>query len=914
MSASAPLGDRTRAVTDSQLFDSSYSTPMMRQYAALKAENPDTLLLFRCGDFYETYAEDAEEAGRLLQITVTRKSAGADGDVAMAGVPYHALQGYLAKLVRLGRRVAIAEQTEDPKQAKGLVRREVVRVVTPGTAMEEGVLDDTANNHIVALVGGEQGTWGIAAADLSTGYFAMAECTGDTAAEAITDELSRLEVREILLPEELDADILRPILAERSIAITRRPAGDFRLDASRALLLDQFRVQSLEGFGAEQMHAAIRAAGALLRYLRDTQKRAVRHISDLKVQAAREGMVLDATTQRSLEIVRNLHGGGREGTLLSILDHTSTPMGARLLRMWLLQPLTDRAAIERRLDSVAELVDDGRLRARLGEALRGVRDIERIVSRNSLGSAGPRDLAALREALVRLPDVAALLLASKSAMLRELGTALNPVESLREELKQALTETPPASVGDGGVIREGYSTELDEILSASRDSKNWIATFRAREAQRTGIDKLKVSFNKVFGYYIELTQAQIRTLPDGELPSDYIRKQTLANAERFITPELKEKEDLILHAEERALTLEARLFDGLRERVAAQGRALLANAATLATVDCLRSLAEAAVKHRYARPTFSTDGAHEIIDGRHPVIEAIQPNPPFVANDLLLGNDTSRIGLITGPNMAGKSTYIRQAALISLMAQSGGFVPAREARLCIFDRIFTRVGAMDHLARGQSTFLVEMTEAANILRHATDDSLVILDEIGRGTSTYDGLAIAWAICESLHNTPGKRPRTLFATHYHELTGLEGALPRLRNLHVAVLEQEGRITFLFKVLPGSTDRSYGVHAAEYAGVPIAVVERAREILSLLDKGEPVAPRAASGEISTEAKAGGRKKARILPEAQPWQDRQLSLFDVAPPHTAVERLKQLDPNRLTPLEALAVLAELRRLVDE
>jgi DNA mismatch repair protein MutS len=887
---------------------------MMRQYAALKAEHPDTLLLFRCGDFYETYAEDAEEAGRLLQITVTRKGAGADGEVAMAGVPYHALPGYLAKLVRLGRRVAIAEQMEDPKQAKGLVKREIVRVVTPGTVLDEGVLDDTANNHIVCLALGDRGEWGIAAADLSTGYFAMAECEAESAEATLADELSRLEVREIVLAEEVTADFLRPLLAERSIAITRRPSGDFRWESARSLLLEQFRVQSLEGYGAEEMRAGIRAAGALLRYLRDTQKRAVRHIADLQVQVGRGGMVLDATTQRSLEIVRSLHGGGREGTLLSVLDQTSTPMGARMLRTWLLQPLTDRAAIERRLDSVGEQVEDGRLRAKLGEALRGVRDIERIVSRNSLGSAGPRDLAALREALVRLPEVAALLKSAKAPMLQELGESLNPLGELREELKRGLADMPPMSVGDGGTIREGFSTELDEIRAAARDSKGWISSFRAREAERTGIDKLKVGFNKVFGYYIELTQTQVRTMPGGEPPADYIRKQTLANAERFITPELKEKEDLILHAEERALALEARLFEGLRECVEAEGRKLLANASRLATVDCLRSLAEAAVKHRYARPRFSQDGRHEIIDGRHPVIEAIQPNPPFVANDLMLGEKEARLALITGPNMAGKSTYIRQAALISLMAQVGGFVPAREARLSVFDRIFTRVGAMDHLARGQSTFLVEMTEAANILRHATDDSLVILDEIGRGTSTYDGLAIAWAICESLHNTPGRRPRTLFATHYHELTGLEGALPHLRNLHVAVLEQEGRITFLFKVLPGSTDRSYGVHAAEYAGVPGTVVDRAREILSLLDKGEAVAPRVATGELASATTSKGKKKPSILPEAEPWKERQLSLFDAAPPHAAVERLKQLDPNRLTPLEALAVLAELRRLVEE
>lgn len=887
-------------------------TPMMRQYYELKDAHPGTILLFRCGDFYETYGEDAEEAGRLLNIIVTGKAAGADGRVPMAGVPYHAIDTYIARLVRAGKRIAIAEQVEDPKQAKGLVAREVVRIITPGTAMEEGIVEDTANNYLVCLCKTGRGTWGVALADLSTGYFGLTEVGGVEAGEELVSELSRIEPREILLPDGLEARELTPLLTERPVAITRLPEGDFQPETARRVLLEHYKVQTLEGFGAEDFETGIRSAGALMRYLKDTQKSSVSHIHDLAVRWQRDTMILDAVTQRSLELVRNIHGGGKEATLISVLDRTETPMGARMLRSWILEPLRDADSIKARLDALEEFTKTLALRGTVKELLRGVKDIERIVSRAAVGSAGPRDLATLRSALERFPRIRTALENSQSALLKSLGARLDMLESLRNLLEKGLVEEPPARVSDGNVIREGYSTELDEVAALARGGKDFIARIRQEEAQRTGISNLKIGYNKVFGYYIELTHAQIRQMPDGP-PADYIRKQTLANCERYITPTLKEKEELVLHAEERIGSLESELFAGLRTSVAAESAPLLRNARLIAEVDCLLSLAAVALSQGYTRPTLDTAGVMEIVEGRHPVLETIQRDPPFVPNDTLLDPRDCQVALITGPNMAGKSTYIRQVALITLMAHIGSFVPAQRAVIPLRDRIFTRVGAMDHLARGQSTFLVEMTELANILRHATNDSLVILDEIGRGTSTYDGLSIAWAVCEFLHNSRGRRPLALFATHYHELTDLAGPLPRLRNFSVAVQEEKNRIVFLYRIIAGATDRSYGIHAAELAGVPDTAVNRAKEILEKLEEGQPVAPKVSSEdepESDSTPLKGRRKGARLLPVAEPWEARQLTLFDIPPVNPAVEKLLTIDPNLLTPMEALTLLAELRR----
>ncbi|MDX2175931.1 MAG: DNA mismatch repair protein MutS [Candidatus Sumerlaeia bacterium] len=888
-----------------------YATPMMRQYMRLKEEHPGALMLFRCGDFYETYAEDAEEAGRLLNITVTRKGAGADGEVAMAGVPYHAIDAYLAKLVRSGRSVAIAEQLEDPKAAKGLVQRGVVRVVTPGTAIDETIVDERAPNHIVCLERSPAGVWGIALADLGTGFFALSEATGDRVSSELATELARLDPRELLVSSELDLAPLRGYLADRPVAVTRRHPSDFRHETALRVLTDHFRVHSLDGFGATELPVGTAAAGALLRYLQETQKTSLRHLHRLRVRTRRETMLLDATTQRSLELVRNLHDGGRAGTLLSVLDHTQTPMGARLLRSWILEPLRDREAIEARLDAVGELVASRPLRESLAAALAGVRDLERAVARVNMGTAGPRDLAALRSGLQRLPALR-LLLGGRgggdAALLEGIAARIDPLEGLAEALARTLVDEPPAVARDGGLVREGASEALDKLLRLSRGAKDWINQFREEETQRIGV-AVKVQYNRVFGYYIEMTRAQLRQLPGGQPPPEYIRKQTIANGERFITAALKEKEDEVLHAEERMRALELEIFQELCGKVSAEAPALLANAAAVAEADCLLSLATAAVRGGYRRPGLNADGILEIQSGRHPVLESIQKEPPFVPNDAALAPE-ARIGLITGPNMAGKSTFIRQSALLVLMAHMGSFVPAERALVPLRDRVFTRVGAMDSLARGQSTFLVEMSELANILQNATDDSLVILDEIGRGTSTYDGLSIAWAACEFIHNTEGQRPLTLFATHYHELTELANALPALRNFHVAVADRDGRIVFLYRIVPGATDRSYGVHAAELAGVPDAVVARSREILAELEEGRSVAPRVASEHPKAPAPKP-RRRASILPQATEWDLGQLSLFGVQGPHPALEALKRLDPNRLTPMEALM---ELQRLAEE
>lgn len=886
---------------------------MMRQYYDLKRAHPGTLMLFRCGDFYETYAEDAEEAGRILNIVVTRKSAGADGMVAMAGVPFHAIDNYLAKLVRAGKRVAMAEQMEDPATAKGIVRRDVVRVVTPGTAIEDGIVEDRANNYIACLTSSGAGVWGVALADLSTAFFAVTEVSGPTAEEDLVNELTKLDPREILLPEKLEAPALRSLLAHGSIPITRLPESNFRIEGATRLLTEHFRVQSLDGFGAAELTTALCAAGALMQYLKDTQKSSVSHMRQLSVRWSRDTMMLDAVTQRSLELVKNIHSGGRDATLLSVLDRTQTPMGARMLRGWLLEPLRDRAAIESRLDCVADLHASLSLRAPLTEALRGMRDLERIVSRAAIGTAGPRDLAALRLALEKLPRLKAVLASSAAARLKELGRDIDPLEDLVDLLRRGIVDEPPANVRDGGVIRTGYSRELDDIVSLARGGKDFIAQLRQEEADRTGIPNLKIGYNRVFGYYIELTHVQIRQLPNG-VPPEYIRKQTIANGERYITPALKEKEEIILNAEERILALESSLFVALRDHVADASAAILRDAQAVGEIDCHLSLADVALSQGYHRPQLNNEGRFEISEGRHPVLEAIQREPAFVPNDTLLDPRECQIALITGPNMAGKSTYIRQVALITLMAQVGSFVPARHADIAIRDRIFTRVGAMDHLARGQSTFLVEMTEMSNILRHATSDSLVILDEVGRGTSTYDGLSIAWSVCEFIHNTKGRRPLTLFATHYHELTALEQALPRLRNFSVAIQDEQSRIIFLYRIVRGHTDHSYGIHAAELAGVPPIAVARAREILKGLESGEPVAPRVSlDGEPPRESPqkaARTRKAASILPVAEPWENQQLSLFENTAPNKAIERLKQIDPHRLTPLEALTLLAELKR----
>ena len=897
----------------------------MRQYNAVKARYPNYILMFRMGDFYEMFGEDAKIASGVLGIALTKRPWGDGGDMALAGVPHHTIESYLAKFVRAGRKVAICDQVEDPKKAKGIVKREVVRIVTPGTILESDLLDDKAHNFLVSTFerrtggsNGESGVWGLAVTDLSTGSFEIAEFAGPSAAGRIFSEIGRLQPAEALLPDSLrrrEGEWLDPTLGT---TLTWLPDTDYELGAARRRLLEQFQVRSLDGFGAEQMPAALGAAGALVQYLRDTQLAALKHINHVDVYDPSEYLVLDFTTQRSLELVQPIHGGERRATLIGVLDHTITAMGGRMLRDWMLQPLKDVGAIDRRLDAVDEIHRDATLRTRLHERLRRIQDLERIISRVGMGAAGPRDLAGLRQSLHQVEPMIECLKGRgdrstpslsggpdgdilppgetdetqpRSPLLRDLCGQLDPHPALRDFLDRSLTDTPPHAVRDGGVIREGYNAALDEVRAIAQNTTDWIETMRQEEIARTGIQNLKIKYNKVFGFFIEVSKGNV-----GSVPPEYIRKQTLVNAERYITPELKEKEEIVLNAQERIAEIEARLFEEIRSEAAAHTRSIQRLADRLARIDCLHGLAAAAIAGNYVRPEVNDGDAIEIRDGRHPVVEALQTDRPFVPNDLRLSNGKEQILLITGPNMAGKSTFIRQAALLTLMAQMGGFIPASSARIGVVDRIFTRVGAMDHLARGQSTFLVEMSETANILNNATDRSLVILDEIGRGTSTYDGLSIAWAVVEYLHATKGRRPKTLFATHYHELTDLEETFDRVENHNVAVLEQGGEITFLYKIVPGSTDHSYGIYAGKVAGLPRSVIDRAQAILHQLEFGR--SPRADTPPPD--------KKVRV--EADDGM-MQLSLFDGLT-HPVVERLRGLDPDELTPLEALGILSELTK----
>jgi len=864
-------------------------TPMVRQYTRIKSQYPDMILMFRLGDFYEMFNEDARIASRVLEIALTKKHIGNGRTMPLAGIPYHALDAYLAKFIKAGYKVAICEQLEDPKKAKGVVHRDVVRVVTPGTLVESDILEEKSNNYLAA-VALDKGRWGLAYVDLSTGRFVVGEFDSERATDELVSEIMTLKPAEILADPEARARIV-PLLDPRTAPLfTERKAEEFDTVSGRRRLLEQLGVASLDGFGAERMSSALGAAGCILAYLEETQKTILRHLNSIEVRSPDDVMLLDYTTQRGLELTETFQGGDRTGTLLSILDHTLTAMGGRMLRRWIVRPLRKRDQIERRLEAVENLVADFGIRDAVGRALKGLHDIERIMSRVGCRSANARDLYCLRLSLERLPALREGLAAARAPLLRETAEKIDPLPELRDLLQKALADDPPLTLHEGGLIRDGYNAEVDELREISRDSKSWISRMQEEEIRRTGIPKLKIGYNKVFGYYIEVTKPNLHLVPD-----DYIRKQTLVGAERFVTPALKEKEEIIVNAEERLKSLEYELFEQLRDKVAEYIAPVQELARRLAELDCLRSLAEAAIAGSYARPEINEEGLIEIIEGRHPVLEAIQTDPPFVPNDTRLDGESCQIALITGPNMAGKSTYIRQVALITLMAHLGSFVPARRASICLVDRIFTRVGAMDYLAKGQSTFLVEMNETANILNNATDQSLVILDEIGRGTSTYDGLSIAWAVLESLHNREGRRPKTLFATHYHELVELEHHLPRLKNFNVAVLEEEDKIVFLYKIVPGGTDRSYGIYAAQLAGVPAETIARAREILFNLECGNPVT-----------IKAEGEPPSRPTPTEERIQ---LTFFDGLT-HPVLEKLRSLDVNNLTPIQALQILDELAR----
>ncbi len=875
-------------------------TPMMQQYRELKARDPDALLLFRMGDFYEMFGEDAERAAPLLGLALTTrdKDRGADA-IPMAGFPHPALDSYLAKIVQAGLRAAVCEQVEDARFAKGLVKREVVRVVTPGTLTDEELLDPRSANYLAAVV--EVGSKvGLAWVELSTGRFSL---TGLLRNELI-DEIARLNPAEVLISElSAEAPWVKLLRGQPVGPVTIRPSWDFQPEQARHCLCEQFLTTTLAGFGIDDRNPEVQAAGALMAYLRETQKTALPHITRLVPYRRAETMGLDEMTRRSLELTRTLREGKREGSLLSVIDRTVTPMGSRLLSEWMTAPLTSHESIAERLDAVAELHDQSTLRADLRSMLAESFDLERLAARVGTGRATPRDLVALARTLALLPRIKARLTARVSKRLNQLEAAIELCPEIRAEIESALVDNPPLSVKEGGLIRDGYHPELDELRATATGGKSWIAKFQADQIRRTGISSLKVGYNKVFGYYIEITHAQAQAR-GANLPADYIRKQTVKNAERYITPELKEYEDKVTRAEERAFELEYEIYSTLRDRVSAEAPRLIQAGGVMAQLDLLSSLAEMAARHGYCRPEIVADPVFEVEAGRHPVLDAVLRPGDFVPNDARLGPDSGMLLLLTGPNMAGKSTYIRQIALIAILSQIGSFVPARRARIGIVDRLFARVGATDELSWGQSTFMVEMTETANILHNATSRSLVILDEIGRGTSTFDGISLAWAITEHIHDAIGCR--TLFATHYHELVELQKTKARLRNANVAVRESSGEIVFLHRIVPGGADQSYGIHVARLAGVPAPVVDRAREILAFLEKQHGPDPGAFPAGNKADSEAPIRRKVKTGRELAG------SLF-AALPDPLLDELRHVDLTTLTPDQALDLVRRLRELAD-
>ncbi len=860
-------------------------TPLMRQYQAIKKQYPHALLLFRLGDFYELFYDDAVVASRELEITLTARHRERGTPVPMCGVPYHAAESYIARLIRRGYKVAICEQLEEPSKGKKLVRRDVVRVITPGTAMDSAALEPRENNYLLACLPQAGGSAvGLAYADLSTGEFRATEMAGRDWLDRFGDELASLAPRELLRPQ--GATLGSGDRSNAPVKLVETPLDDwiFATDYGERLLREQFGVVALEGFGLADKPLATGAAGAILHYLRETQRSTLAHLSRPAFYQQHEALVVDTVSVRNLELMEPLFANDRSTTLLATVDETVTAAGGRLLKNWLVRPSVSLLEITARLDAVEELAADTLRRGELRQQLRRTFDLERLLSRCTLETATPRDLLALRDTFALLPALRRLLEPLAASRLRELRAALDELTDLHQQIAQTISEEAPASLSEPGIIRAGRDAELDELRTLRTHGQRYIAEMEARERQRTGIGSLKVRFNNIFGYYIEVSKPN---LP--RVPPDYERKQTLVNAERFTTPELKEYERKVLSAEEKILELERRLFAEVRSAVSAAAARIRATAAALAQLDLLAALAQLARACNYTRPEFSDSGELLIVAGRHPVIERLGEvsGERFVPNDVYLNDSTDLILIITGPNMGGKSTYLRQVALICLLAQMGSFVPAEKARLPILDRIYTRIGASDNLARGRSTFLVEMTEAAAILNTATPRSLVLLDEVGRGTSTFDGLALAWAVVE--HLQAHTRAKTLFATHYHELTELADILPGVKNLHVAVKESGADIVFLRKVESGSADKSYGIDVARLAGLPLEVIERARQVLLRHQQHEE----AVKSEL-----AQGEGRAEQLPLLTPLD------------HKIVEALRRVDLDQLRPLDALNLLAELKK----
>lgn len=870
------------------------STPLMKQYAQVKAKYPDTILLFRMGDFYETFEEDAKITSKVLGITLTKRGNGAAGEVPLAGFPHHALETYLPKLLKAGYRVAVCEQLEDPKFAKGIVKRDVIEVVTPGVAFSDKILDQKQNNYLAAVslpspIAAADEIVGFACIDVTTAEFTVSEFP----LKQLKEQVASLAPSEILV-QKRDRESLQSLLKENFGGIfTKLDDWIFNYDYAYELLINHFKTQSLKGFGVEEFRSGIVAAGAVMNYLQETQKGNLLQIKKLMPRDVNEYMALDASTKRNLELISSLSGIA-DGTLLAVLDRTQTPMGGRLLKKWITQPLKRNDPIQARLEGVKEFVKEKGLRKKMLEVLSRIGDLERLITKICTARATPRDVVALKNFLGEIHNLHTLINTVQSQTLTTICERLHPLDDAVHIIGERIVDDPPLSLTDGGVIRKGCSKELDELREIASSGKRWIANLQNKERTRTGIPSLKVGFNNVFGYYIEITHTH-----KAKVPPDYFRKQTLANAERYITPELKEYEEKVLHAEENIIALETQLFNDLRLKIAEHAEAIQHNAQLVAMLDCFTSLADVAAEYDYCCPEIDEGTRIEIHEGRHPVIERLlPPGEQYTPNDAVLDNEENQILIITGPNMSGKSSYLRQVGLIILMAQIGSFVPAKKARTGIVDKIFTRVGASDSIASGESTFLVEMHEAANIVNTASPRSLILLDEVGRGTSTFDGISIAWALTEYVHNRIGAK--TLFATHYHELNELADLLSRVKNFKVDVREYGDKVIFLHKVTPGFADHSYGIQVAQMAGLPEEVTDRAKKILKNLEGSELTVHGAESKEQ--------RAKGRIAPT-----EIQMTLFEMKDEKLR-EEIKNLNIEKMTPLEALQKLAELKKKLDE
>ncbi len=861
-------------------------TPLMAQYYKVKQAHPDTILLFRVGDFFETFEDDAKLTSKILGITLTKRSNGAAGDTPLAGFPHHAIDNYLPKLVRAGYRVAVCEQAENPKFAKGIVKREVVEVVTPGVTLSDKLLDHKKNNYLLSISIIDE-TCGLSFCDISTGEFYVFEIP----LAQLGEQIESINPSEFLIPKR-DKEFLGKLI-ERinpAIRVTKLEDWIFNFDFANEVIKNHFKTVTLKGFGIEKFNAGIIAAGAVLNYLNDTQRVNLSHLNKISLYNPSKYMVLDFSTKRNLEITYSMSDGGREGSLISILDKTQTAMGGRLLKKWISAPLRDLDSITKRHNSVEELLKNKKVRKDLNDNLSEVSDFERLISRICTGRATPREVVAVKLSLKKIPAIKKLLNELNASTLQNITVQLDPLENIVEKISDAIIDSPPAAVNEGGIIKNGFSPELDELRDVSLHGKEWIAKLQQNERERTGIPSLKVNFNNVFGYYIDISNTH-----KSKIPENYIRKQTLVNSERYITPELKEYEDKILNAQEKINELEQQLFNEIRAVVANETETIQKNARVIGMLDCLNSFAQCAEEYNYVKPIVDLSDKINIVQGRHPVVERIlEPGNKFTPNDTLLDNDDQQIILLTGPNMAGKSVYLRQVGLIVLLAQIGCFVPAQEASIGIVDRIFTRVGASDNITAGESTFLVEMQEAANILNNATKKSLILLDEIGRGTSTFDGISIAWSITEYLHENTDLSAKTLFATHYHELNEMAELFPKIKNYKVEVREYDDKVVFLHKVNPGRADHSYGIQVAQMAGLPLFVTNRAKEVLDNLE--------------SKELTPYEIKKER-LKKLKSENDNQINLFEFKDDSLRTE-INKIELDNITPIEALNKLNELKK----